>query len=120
MPLMQDKFNELSSHLSALLDCNPIEAVKQAQEIDFNAYLDGPQRVNLMSLKAAILVDGGALTKQQDAIEEGLALFRELHNSFPIVSFTYNLGNGLTAATGYPPRNADWLSHQELTRERRA
>lgn len=120
MPSIQDKFNELSSHLSALLDCNPIEAVKQAQEIDLNAYLDGPQRVNLMSLKAAILVDGGALTKQQDAIEEGLALFCELHNLFPIVSFTYNLGNALTAAIGYPPRNADWLSHQELTRERRA
>ena len=120
MPSIQDKFNELFSHLSALLDCNPIEAVKQAQEIDLNFNLNGHQRVNLMSLKAAILVDGGALTKQKDAIEEGLVLFRELHDSFPLADFTYNLGNGLIAKVGPPPRNADWLSHQELTREHRA
>lgn len=120
MSSIQDKFNELSSHLSALLDCNPIEAVKQAQSINLSLALDTRERFNLMGLQAAILVDGGALTQQQDAIEEGLALFRELHSSFPIADVTYNLGNGLIAATGSPPRNADWLSHQELTRARRA
>ncbi|MFM7967382.1 LA2681 family HEPN domain-containing protein [Aeromonas sp. A-5] len=115
-----DKFNELSTHLSDLLDCNPIEAVKQAQDINLNLALDTRERFNLMGLQAAILVDGGALTQQQDSIEEGLALFRELHSSFPNADVTYNLGNGLVAAIGSPPQSADWLSHQELTRERRA
>ncbi|TNH83989.1 hypothetical protein CF138_13725 [Aeromonas hydrophila] len=120
MSSIVEKFNELSTHLSTLLNCNPIEAVKQAQGINLSLALDTRERFNLMGLQAAILVDGGALTQQQDAIEEGLALFRELHNSFPIADFTYNLGNGLIAATGSPPGNTDWLSHQELTRERRA
>ncbi|UUI61675.1 hypothetical protein [Aeromonas salmonicida] len=115
-----DKFNELSTHLSDLLDCNPIEAVKQAQDINLNLALDTRERFNLMGLQAAILIDGGALTQQQDAIEEGLALFRELHSLFPNADVTYNLGNGLVAAIGSPPQSADWLSHQELTRERRA
>lgn len=120
MSSILEKLNELSVHLSALLDCNPIEAVKQAQDINPDLALDTHERLNLMSLQASILVDGGALTQQQDAIEKGLTLFRELHSSLPIPDFTYNLGNGLIAATGYPPRNSDWLNHQELTRERRA
>lgn len=113
-----DRFYEKSAHLNTLLNSNPAEAVKQARDINLNLGTD--ERFNLMGLRAAILVDGGALTQQQDAIEEGLALFRELHSSFPVADVTYNLANGLVAATGAPPRNADWLSHQELTRERRA
>ena len=116
MPSMLDRIYERSAHLNALLDTNPAEAVKQAREID----LDTDERFNLMGLRAAILVDGGALTQQQDAIEEGLALFRNLHSSFPTAEVTYNLANGLVAATGVPPHNENWLSHQELTRARRA
>ncbi|MDD2178312.1 LA2681 family HEPN domain-containing protein [Acidovorax sp. D2M1] len=118
MSSMLDRFYERSAHLIALLNSNPAEAVKQAREINLD--LDTDERFNLMGLRAAILVDGGTLTHQQDAIEEGLALFRELHSSFPIADVTYNLANGLVAATGFPPRNANWLNHQELTRERRA
>jgi hypothetical protein len=73
-----------------------------------------------MGLRAAILVDGGALIRQQDAIEEGLALFRELHGLFLTADITYNLANGLVAATGSPPRDPSWLDHQERTREYRA
>ena len=73
-----------------------------------------------MGLRAAVLIDGGALTKQQDAIQEGVKLFRELHILFPKADVTYNLANGLVASTGAPPRNSDWLNHQELTREIRA
>lgn len=110
------RFAELSAHLSALLDSNPGEAVKQARNID----LDTPDRFNLMGLRAAILVDGGALIHQQDAIEEGLALFRELHSLFPNADITYNLANGLVAAIGNPPSNPSWLDHQERTWEQRA
>lgn len=118
MSSMLDRFYERSAHLNALLNSNPSEAVKQAREISLN--LDTVERYNLMMLRAVILVDGGALTQQQDAIEEGIKLFRELHTQYPTAQITYNLANGLVAATGFPPSNENWLSHQELTRERRA
>ncbi|WP_375542111.1 LA2681 family HEPN domain-containing protein [Paraburkholderia sp. CNPSo 3274] len=83
--------------------------------------LDGPDRFSLMSLRAAILVDGGALVGEQEAIEEGLALFRELHGQFPKdADITYNLANGIVVAIGNPPRDQDWLDHQERTQEQRA
>lgn len=116
MTQMPNRFTELSVHLDSLLDSNPREAVKQARKID----LDTPDHFNLMSLRAAILVDGGALTDQQDAIEEGLALFRELHGLFPNADITYNLANGLVAAAGNPPHDSSWLDYQERTREQRA
>jgi|JI10StandDraft_1071094.scaffolds.fasta_scaffold26171_2 hypothetical protein len=118
MSSMLDRFYERSAHLNTLLNTNPAEAVKQAREVNLN--LDADEQFNLMGLRAAILVDGGTLTQQKDAIEEGLALFRELHSLFPTAHITYNLANGLVAATGSPPRDANWLNHQEVTRERRA
>lgn len=113
---MPNRFDELSIHLGALLDSNPAEAVNQSRKIE----LDTPDRFNLMNLRAAILVDGGALIQNQDAIEEGLALFRELHGLFPNADITYNLANGLVAAIGNPPRDSSWLDHQERTQEQRA
>ncbi|WP_219842219.1 LA2681 family HEPN domain-containing protein [Xanthomonas arboricola] len=98
------------------MNTNPAEAVVQARNID----LDTPDRYNMMVLRAAVLVDGGALTLQQDAIEEGLTLFRELHGLFPTADITYNLANGLVAAVGTPPRAPSWLDHQERTTELRA
>lgn len=112
------RFYERASHLKALLDSDPAEAVKQARQIDLD--LASPERFNLMILRASILVDGGAMTEQQDAIEEGLALFRELHNHYPSTAITYNLANGLIALVGRPPHDPSWLDHQERTREHRA
>lgn len=111
-----DSFYKRSAHLKTLLNTNPAEAVVQARNIS----LDTPDRYNMMVLRAATLVDGGALTQQQDAIEEGLTLFRELHGLFPTADITYNLANGLVAAVGTPPRDPSWLDHQERTRELRA
>ncbi len=116
MSQVPNGFAEMSVHLNTLLNCNPAEAVEQARKID----LDTPDRFNLMSLRAAILVDGGALTHQQDAIEEGLAFFRELYGFFPNASIAYNLANGLVAATGNPPRDSSWLDYQERTQAQRA
>ncbi|HEY6022003.1 MAG TPA: LA2681 family HEPN domain-containing protein [Candidatus Paceibacterota bacterium] len=116
MTQLPNTYADLSAYFNTLLNRNPAEAVKNARKID----LDAPDRFNLMSVRAAILVDGGALTKQQDAIDEGLALFRELHSLFPQqASITYNLANGLVAALGNPPRNRSWLDHQEGTSEKR-
>lgn len=113
-----DRFYELSAHLTKLLNSDPIEAVKQAREINFD--LDTDERFSLMELRAAILVDGGALIRQQDAIEEGLVLFRALYDAFPTASVAYNLANGLVALTGFPPNDENWLKHQESSRENRA
>lgn len=118
MPSMQDRFYERSDHLTTLLNSDPAEAIKQAREINLDT--PEPERFNLMMLRASTLVDGGSLTQQKDAIEEGLALFRALHDRFPTTNIAYNLANGLVAAVGNPSRDPSWLDHQERTREYRA
>lgn len=118
MPSMLDGFYERSAQLTALLNNDPAEAVKQAREIHLDP--DTREYFNLMLLRAATLVDGGALTEQADAIEEGVLLYRYLHSQFPTAAITYNLANGLVAAAGRPPSDPTWLDHQECTRELRA
>lgn len=118
MSSSQDRFYELAAHLRAVTDRNPAEAVKQARAIKHG--LETSTRVNLMSLRAAVLVDAGALAHQRDAIEEGIALFRELDRYSPAAAITYNLANGLVASVGYPPADPGWLDHQERTRKIRA
>lgn len=86
MSSMLDRFCQRSAHLNTSLNTNPAEAVKQAREVNLN--LDTDERFNLMGLHAAILVDGRTLTQQKDAIEEGLALLRELHSLFPTTHIT--------------------------------
>ena len=116
MSALMDRFYERSSHLQNLLNIDPAEAVRQARQLD----LDVPDRLNMISLRAAILVDGGALTRQQDAIEEGITLLRELLSKFQKVGIAYNLANGLVALIGFPPRDDTWLDHQERTKGHRA
>lgn len=118
MSSFPDEFYKRAARLNDLLNLNPAEAVRQALEIDLD--IDADTRFNLMALRAAILVDGGALTQQHGAIEEGIALFRELYSLFPTARIAYNLGNGLVAATGLISEDGDWLSHRESMRERRA
>ncbi len=116
MSSMLNRFYEWSAHLNGLLNNDPAEAVRQARQID----IDTPDRFNMMGLRASILVDGGASTQQKDAIEEGIALFRELYKLFPTADISYNLANGLVAKNGVPPSDSTWLDHQERTREHRA
>lgn len=44
-----------------------------------------------MPVRAAIPVEGGAATGQQDTIEEGLELFRGVYAAVPEFSVAYNL-----------------------------
>ena len=108
--------SELSSHLNALVDGDPNLAVREAREI----VVDGPNRFNLMSLRAATLVNAGASLGSQDAIGEGLELYRELHGLYPMANITYNLANGLVAAANCGADNSEWVDHQEQTRAYRA
>jgi hypothetical protein len=109
-----EEFHRLSSHLNDLLDTNPAEAVKQAGDIDSDA------EKFFMSLKAAILIDGGALTGQPQAIEAGIELLRVLRKQHPSADVTYNLANGLIALAGFPPAGPNWVDHQERTKAIRA
>jgi tetratricopeptide (TPR) repeat protein len=112
-----DEFYKRSKYFSDLLNMDPVEAVRQALEIDIDSGTN--ERFNLMVLRAATLVDGGALTHQQSVIEEGIALFRHLYALFPTPHIAYNLANGLIAATAFVSSDGDWLSQRESTRERR-
>jgi hypothetical protein len=112
----RSELQELSIRLSALLDTDPAEAVRQARQID----LASPDYLKAMSIRAAILVDGGAASQQQDAIEEGLKLFRKLYKKHSNNSVAYNLANALVSVIGTPPDSSNWLDYQECTREQRA
>lgn len=109
---MLSVFSKLSSHLNSLVDADPTLAVQEAREL----VLDGPNRLNMMSLRAATLVNAGASLGRQDAIDEGLELYRELHNLYPTADITYNLANGLVEAANCGFHNSEWLDHQEQTR----
>lgn len=106
---------EVLRRLTGLLDSDPAEAVREARRIN----IESSDRLNAMSVRAAILVDGGATTRQPDAIQEGLELFREVYGAVPHPSVAYNLANALVSVVGYPPKGSDWLDHQERTREQR-
>lgn len=113
---MLSDFLKLSSSLCSLVDVDPALAVQQAREIN----LDRLDRVNWMSLRAATLVNAGASLKRQDAIDEGVELYRELHDLYPTADVTYNLANGLVEAANCGSADSEWVDHQEHTRAHRA
>ena len=113
---MIEKFQKLSEDLSFLLESNPREAIRKAREIETRAAAG----LNLKSLQAAILVDGGILANDRGALEEGVEIFRDLHATHPLSEIKYNLANGILGLVGNPPRDSTWVDHQERTREFRA
>lgn len=113
---MLSDFLKLSSSLCSLVDVDPALAVQQAREIN----LDRRDRVDWMSLRAATLVNAGASLKRQDAIDEGVELYRELHDLYPTADVTYNLANGLVEAANCGSADSEWVDHQEHTRAHRA
>ena len=109
---MLSKFLELSSHLDYLVDADPNLAIQEARDL----VLDGRDRLNMMSLRAATLVNAGASLGYKDAIDEGLGLYRELHDLYPTADITYNLANGLVESANCGSANSKWLDHQEQAR----
>jgi len=113
---MLSVFSKLSSYLNSLVEADPTLAVQEARKL----VLDGPNRLNMMSLRAATLVNAGASLGRQDAIDEGLELYRELHDLYPTANITYNLANGLVEAANCGANDSEWIDHQEQTRAYRA
>lgn len=110
------ELHALATRLTTLLDADPAEAVRQARAIDLPR--TGAARWRAASLRASILIDGRA--GSGEAIEEAVALFREVHAARPQAATSYNLANALAARAKRPPDDETWLDHQERTREARA
>ncbi len=106
-----------AARLCGLLDTDPAAAVVAARGIDLAC--EGGERLNRMSLRAAILVDGGHDTADMGAVAEAVVLLRELHSTVGGAAVAYNLANGLITSVGTPPHDDGWLDHMERTRELR-
>lgn len=115
--MVDDSFNfgEISAQLEHLIDTDPDEALRQARALS----LEGPNRLNKMQLRAATLVNAGVQCQHQDAINDGLALYRELHSQYPTANTVFNLGTAIVSSIGYSPDGAEWLDHKEGTRHAR-
>ena len=107
---------ELDAELRSLADQDPAEAIHKSRTL-----LSGS--TNQQSVAAGVLIDAGALTKDSQAIQEGVQVFRELSQKYPEShGFRYNLANGLvTLADTVPFQNLDWyLETSALRREGRS
>lgn len=109
-------FVEIAAHLVHLTNTDPHEALRQARALS----LEGRNRLNSMQLRAATLVNAGFQCQQQDAIHEGLALYRELHSEYRTPDTVFNLGTAIVSSIGYSPNDDGWLDHKERTRQLRS
>ncbi|CRM19955.1 hypothetical protein [Pseudomonas sp. 24 E 13] len=109
-------FDEMAVHLDHLTDTDPAEALRQARALS----LEGPKRLNIMQLRAATLVNAGVQCQQQDAIDEGLALYRQLHSQYRTPDTVFNLATAIISSVGFSPDGVDWLDHKESTRHLRS
>jgi hypothetical protein len=81
---------DISKRLQHLLDDDPTTAISEALELSGN--------INFELLKAAILVDAGAILKSYDVVVEGVDIFRNAVSRYQDNSeLKYNLANGLHA-----------------------
>ncbi|AIB42835.1 hypothetical protein PD374_17480 [Pseudomonas sp. WCS374] len=74
----------------------------------------------MMQLRAATLVNAGVQCTQQDAIDEGLTLYRELHSQYPTPDTVFNLGTAIVCSVGSSPDGDEWMVHKESTRHLRS
>lgn len=109
---MPEEYKNIASQLNEFLNKNPEAAVQLAKSINSN-------NPNYIGLRAGALIDGGASTSNQAAVNEGVDLFRELQEKYPAPSIKYNLANGLAALVGMLSHDSTWATHQESTRKQR-
>lgn len=82
--------DDISDKLQRLIDDDPAKAISEAFQLSGD--------IGLELLKAAILVDAGALVKNYDVVAKGVEIFRNAANRDQDNSeLKYNLGNGLHA-----------------------
>jgi tetratricopeptide (TPR) repeat protein len=114
------EFERLRARLYSLIDEDPTKAIKEVRALCSETSLDP---VLWDALKASILVDAGASICDQQAIAEGVDLFRELLRTYPEqADLAYNLGNALFALADQESYSGfDWyLTTAEIRREARS
>lgn len=116
LALAKNDFLKMREYLDLLEFTDPAEAVRQARAM----VIDGPQAPNFKVLKAAVLVNAGVTTKQKDAIEEGLALHREIFSEYKNPSVRYSLATAIISFVDASAGDADWVDHNESTKVLRA
>ena len=80
--------------LYRLGDADPDEALRLVKGLTGTA----EYRAAVENLQAGVLIDVGARARRRDAVEEGVQLLRLLTEAHPdVVTYQYNLGNGLLA-----------------------
>jgi len=94
-PIIPPSYFELNEKLYSLINANPIEAIKEAKNIEPQDDLT-PELVDM--LKGSIFIDAGGFTHDPEVIEEGIKIFWKLfHDDTRRIDFAYNLANGLYA-----------------------
>jgi tetratricopeptide (TPR) repeat protein len=94
---------------------DPARAIEEARALSSDMPTRGAM---LAALKAAILIDAGSASKDKQAIEDGIALCRQLATASPKQAcLHYNLGNGLVALADLEPyADYDWYLTTAATR----
>lgn len=115
-----DAFQRERAKLQALIDSDPALAIQDARALPSDIPVKG---VLYTDLKAGVLIDAGACAKDKRAIEEGVALLRQLLKKSPKeAGHHYNLGNGLMALADQEPfTGTSWyLDTAAIRREARS
>lgn len=101
---------DISEKLQRLLDDDPAQAINEALKLSGN--------INFELLKAAILVDAGAMVKNHDAVLKGVEIFRNAVVNYQDNSeLKYNLANGLHAlALSTTYKGFSWYQETEDSR----
>lgn len=104
------EITDISRKLQKLLDDDPAQAIVEALQVSGN--------IKFELLKAAILIDAGAVVGNYDVILNGVEIYRRAVGSFPDNSeLKYNLGNGLYAlALSTKCKNLSWYQETERYR----
>lgn len=101
---------DISEKLQRLIDDDPAQAINEALQLSGN--------INFELLKAAILVDAGAMVKNHDAVLKGVEIYRNAVANYQDNSeLKYNLANGLHAlalSTAY--KDFSWYQETEDSR----
>lgn len=101
--------------LYALGQSDATETIRRVREMQ----VDPALKIQLPGVQARLLIDIGSQAQRPDAVEEGVALARELHAALPDSDeCRYNLANGLIARADLDP-TTPWPAWLFATRETR-
>jgi hypothetical protein len=114
--LVNNDFNQIVARFDELESTDPQEAINQARSL----ILDGPHGQNFKVIRAAVLVNVGVAINQQDAVQEGLALYREIYESHQTPAIRFSLATAIISSVDITFPTCDWIHDRESTRILRA